>query len=205
MLIAIHPQNPSERAIQQIVKALQQGQIIIYPTDTVYGIGCDMLNKSAIDKLCAVIGKKPEEANLTLICRDLSNLSEYTIPFSNRVYKVMRRCLPGPFTFILKSNNNVPKLFKNKKKTIGIRVPDNTIVCRIVEGLGNPIVNASLHNEDSPDYLTDPSEIQDLYGSRVGFVIDGGAGGLIGSTVVDCSNDEIEIIRQGAGDAALLA
>src|SRR5688572_1636624 len=143
MLLHIHPDNPSPRQISAAVEVLQKDGIIVYPTDTLYALGCDMKSSRATEKLCRLIGKKPEEANLSLICNDLSNLSEYTIPFDNRIYKMMRKCLPGPYTFILKANHRVPKLFKNKKKTIGIRVPDNNIPREIVQLLGNPILTAS--------------------------------------------------------------
>lgn len=200
MILKVYPENPAPRHISMIVDKLREGGIIIYPTDTIYAIGCDMNNKKAIDKLCKIINKKPEEANLSLICYDLSNLSEYTVPFENRVYKLMRKYLPGPFTFILKSNNKVPKMFKNKKKTIGIRVPDNSIPREIVKILGNPLVTASLHDDDNVvKYFTDPEEIFDKFKDKVDIVIDGGVGSNIGSTVLDCSGQDIDVLRDSRG------
>ncbi|MGZ5245058.1 MAG: L-threonylcarbamoyladenylate synthase [Bacteroidia bacterium] len=206
MLLHIHPDNPSPRQISAAVEVLQKDGIIVYPTDTLYALGCDMKSTRAIEKLCRLIGKKPEEANLSLICHDLSNLSEYTVPFDNRIYKMMRKCLPGPYTFILKANHLVPKLFKNKKKTIGIRVPDNNIPREIVQLLGNPILTASLRDLDThEENLTDPELIYEMYNKHVDIVINGGMGGLEPSTVIDCSNDEIELIRQGKGETDFLS
>ena len=199
MLIKVYPENPAPRHIRLIVETLQNDGVIIYPTDTVYAIGCDMKNQKAIERLCQIIGKKPEEANLSLICHDLSNLSEYTVPFGNGIYKLMKRALPGPYTFILKSNHKVPKLFKNKKKTIGIRVPDNNIPREIVKELGNPIVTASIHNFLENTYYTDPDFINDDYKDKVDLIIDGGIGDLDVSTVIDCSDDEIAVVREGKG------
>ena len=205
MLLKIHPDNPSERQIATVVEILQKDGIIVYPTDTLYALGCDMKSSRALERLCRLIGKKPEEANLSLICQDLSNLSEYTVPFDNRIFKMIRRGLPGPFTFILKSNHRVPKLFKNKKKTIGIRVPDNNIPREIVKLLGNPLLTASIRDLVSlEENLTNPELIYEMYEKHVDIVIDGGIGGIEPSTIVDCSNDEIEIIREGKGDPSLL-
>ena len=200
-MIKIFPENPAPRHISMVVDVLKKDGVIIYPTDTVYAIGCDMKNQKAIDRLCQIIGKKPEEANLSLICSDLSHLSEYTTPFDNRIYKMMKKCLPGPYTFILKANNKVPKLFKNKKKTIGIRVPDNSIPLDIVRELGNPIVTASIHdNKALGEYFTDPEEIYGYFKDRVDLVINGGFGDNQVSTVINCSNGEIELIRAGKGE-----
>jgi tRNA threonylcarbamoyl adenosine modification protein (Sua5/YciO/YrdC/YwlC family) len=205
MMIKVYPENPAPRHIHMIVDMLRDGAVIIYPTDTVYAIGCDMKNQKAIDRLCQIIGKKPEEARLSLICHDLSNLSEYTVPFDNRIYKLMKKTLPGPYTYILKSNNKVPKLFKNKKKTIGIRVPDNNIPREIVKELGNPIITASIHdNKALGDYFTDPEEIHGFFKDKVDLVIHGGFGDKEGSTVIDCSNGEIEIVREGKGSVEMV-
>lgn len=183
-----------------IVDALREGAVIIYPTDTVYAIGCDMKNKDAIDRLCQIIGKRPEEANLSLICHDLSHLSEYTVPFDDRIFRMMKKTLPGPYTYILKANSKVPKLFKNKKRTIGIRVPDNNIPRDIVKELGNPIVTASIHDKQIlDDYFTDPEEIHGYFKDRVDMVINGGFGDKQVSTILDCSNGEIELVREGKG------
>ncbi|RYD76550.1 MAG: threonylcarbamoyl-AMP synthase [Sphingobacteriales bacterium] len=206
MLQKIHPENPSPRQISAVVEVLQKDGIIVYPTDTLYALGCDMKSTRAIERLCRLIGKKPEEANLSLICHDLSNLSEYTVPFDNRIYKMMRKCFPGPYTFILKANHRVPKLFKNKKKTIGIRVPDNNIPRQIVELLGNPIVTASLRDITThEENLTNPELIYEMYEKHVDLVIDGGDGELEPSTVIDCSNDEIVLVRQGKGETDFLS
>jgi len=203
MIVRVYPENPAPRHIEMIVNTLKNDGVIIYPTDTVYAIGCDMKSQKAIDRLCQIIGKRPEDANLSLICHDLSNLSEYTIPFDNRIYKMMRHTLPGPYTYILKANHKVPKLFKNKKKTIGIRVPDNSIPRAIVFALGNPIVTASIHTARE-EYLIDPEEIHEIFGSQVDMVINGGPGGAEVSTVLDCSNGDIELIRQGKGEVEVV-
>lgn len=205
MLLKIYPENPAPRHVQMVVETLNEGGIIIYPTDSVYAIGCDMHNSKAIDKLCRIIGKKPEEANLALICYDLSNISEYTVPFSNSVYKMMKSSLPGAYTFILKANNKVPKLFKNKKKEIGIRVPDNNIPREIVKEFGSPIVTASIKlPDDVSEYVSDPSIIYDNYKDLVDLVIDGGAGSLEGSTVLDCTGEEVVLIREGKGEVEVV-
>lgn len=201
MMLKIYPENPAERHIQSVVETLKEGGIIIYPTDSVYAIGCDMYNSKAIDRLCQIIGKKPESANLALICYDLSNISEYTVPFANSVYKMMKSSLPGAYTFILKANNNVPKIFKNKKKEIGIRVPDNNIPRAIVKELGNPIVTASIKmDSEFSEYPTDPELIYDMFKKQVDLVIHGGIGNSEASTVLDCTGDEITLIREGKGE-----
>lgn len=205
MMIRVYPDNPAPRHLKMVTETLEKGGLIIYPTDSVYAIGCDMNNQKAIDRLCSVIGKKPEEANLALICYDLSNISEYTVPFSNGVYKMMRSSLPGPYTFILKANNKVPKLFKNKKKEIGIRVPDNNIPREIVKMLGAPIVTASIKIPDEvSDYSSDPTIIYDAYKDKVDLVIDGGFGSLEGTTVLDCTGEEVVLLREGKGEVEVM-
>jgi tRNA threonylcarbamoyl adenosine modification protein (Sua5/YciO/YrdC/YwlC family) len=204
MLLKIYPENPSPRYMEMVIDVLMKGGIIIYPTDTVYAIGCDMKNHSAIEKLCQVIGKKPETANLSLVCSDLSNISEYTTPFSNTIFKMMKSCLPGPYTFILNANNQVPKQFKNKKRTIGIRVPDNNIPREIVKLLGNPMVTASIHNNQQYGYYSDPELIYKDFEDKADIVIDGGIGGLEVSTVIDCTGDEMELVRAGKGPVVVL-
>ncbi len=200
MLLKIHPDNPDERKIQQVIKCLKSGGIIIYPTDTIYGIGCDITQTKAIEKICQIKGIKSKKANLSFICHDLSHLADYTQPFNKSIYRLMNKNLPGPFTFILKGNNQLPKFFK-KKKTVGIRVPDNNIARRIVEELGNPLLSTSLKIEDDiNEYLTDPDEIYDNFQNLVDIVIDGGYGSNEASTVVDCTDGEAEIIRQGKGE-----
>lgn len=201
MFLTIHPENPEIRKIEKVVNCLREGGIIIYPTDTIYGLGCDINNPKALARICQLKGLDPKKASLAFICRDLSHLSDYTINSSKAVYKVLNRNLPGPFTFILKANNEVPKLLKNKKKTVGIRIPNNKIALTIVEELGNPILTTSLHHKDEfIQYPTDPSEMFDEYQKEVDIVIDGGYGKHTPSTVVDCTTGEIEILRQGAGE-----
>jgi tRNA threonylcarbamoyl adenosine modification protein (Sua5/YciO/YrdC/YwlC family) len=199
MLIKIYPENPNPRQLGMIIDVLNHDGIVIYPTDTVYAIGCSMKSHTGIDRLCNIIGKKPETANLSLICSDLSNISEYTVPFSNSIFKLMKSCLPGPYTFILNANHNVPKQFKNKKKTIGIRVPDNNIAREIVRLLGNPLVTSSIQKDKDYEYYADPEIIYEEYQDRVDIVIDGGMGGLEVSTIIDCTGDEMELVRAGKG------
>ena len=200
MLVRLFNENPNPREVRQVVEVLQSGGIIIYPTDTVYGIGCDITNSKAVEKIARFKGIKIEKANFSFICSDLSQLSDYTRPISNTVFKLMKKNLPGPFTFILEANNNVPKYFKGKKKTVGIRVPDNNIIRDIVAELGNPILSTSIHDEDEIlEYSTDPELIYEKYQDFADIVIDGGYGELLPSTIVDCSKDEIEILREGKG------
>jgi tRNA threonylcarbamoyl adenosine modification protein (Sua5/YciO/YrdC/YwlC family) len=200
ILLSIHPENPDQRKINQVVECLNKGGLVIYPTDTVYGLGCDIYQGKAIERICRLKGVKPEKANLSFICNDLSHISEYTLSLDTPTYKLMRRSLPGPFTFILKANNAIPKLFKNNKRTVGIRVPDNAIARAIVHDLGHPIVSTSIHHDDEIiEYITDPEVIFEQYGKLVDIVIDGGIGALEPSTVVDCTGAEPQIIRQGKG------
>ena len=200
MLVRLFNENPNPREVRQVVEVLQSGGIIIYPTDTVYGLGCDITNSKAVEKIARFKGIKIEKANFSFICSDLSQLSDYTRPISNTVFKLMKKNLPGPFTFILEANNNVPKYFKGKKKTVGIRVPDNNIIRDIVAELGNPILSTSIHDEDEIlEYTTDPELIYEKYQDFADIVIDGGYGELLPSTIVDCSKDEIEILREGKG------
>jgi tRNA threonylcarbamoyl adenosine modification protein (Sua5/YciO/YrdC/YwlC family) len=201
MLIKIYPENPNEKVIQQVVDVLKKGGIIIYPTDTVYGMGCDISNSKAIEKICKIRGIKPEKANFSFICYDLSHISDYTRQIDNETYRVIKKALPGPFTFIFNANKNVPKLLSSNKKTVGIRIPDNHIARTIVKMLGNPIVSTSIHDDDEiMEYSTDPELIHEKYKDIVDLVIDGGYGDNEPSTIVDCSIGEFEIIRQGKGD-----
>lgn len=200
MLLEIHPKNPDERKIKQVVDCLKNGGLIIYPTDTVYGLGCDIYNAKAIEKLARLKGIKPEKANFSFVCYDLSHISEYTIGLETAVFKLMKRTLPGPFTYILKANNAIPKLFKNNKKTVGVRIPDNLIARTIVKELGNPIVSTSIHSGDEIiEYLNDPFIIHEQFEKLVDIVIDGGLGDIEPSTIVDCTDYEPLIIRQGKG------
>jgi tRNA threonylcarbamoyl adenosine modification protein (Sua5/YciO/YrdC/YwlC family) len=199
--IKLYEQNPDERKIQRIVDCLNQGGIVIYPTDTVYAMGCDITQQKAIERVAQLKGVKAEKANFAIICHDLSNLAEYARSVGNPVYKVMKKALPGPFTFILNASSKVPRLLNSKKKTIGIRVPDHAIPRLLVERLGNPIITTSIHDEDEIlEYSTDPELIYEKYKNLVDIVIDGGYGDNIASTVVDCSGDFFELVREGKGD-----
>lgn len=204
MFIEIHPISPEPRKIKQAADILRDGGIIVYPTDTVYGLGCDMFNHQAVEKVCQIKHLDPDKAMLSLICKDISQVAEYAAQIDNQVFKLLKRNLPGQFTFILRSGNAVPKLFKNKKRTIGIRIPDNKIALALVEELGRPILSTSLKLDsdldDFDEYPTDPFEFKEHYEKITDLVIDGGIGGNEPSTLVDCSKDEIEIIRQGAGE-----
>jgi len=197
--IKLYEENPEIGKIDRIVSVLRSGGIIIYPTDTIYGIGCDFGNVKAVQRVCQIKNAKPQ--SLSFICYDLSEISAYTKGLSTPVFKVMKKVLPGPFTFILNASNKVPKVLNAKKKTVGIRVPNNNIPREIVRQLGNPIITTSIHDEDEVlEYSTDPELIFEKYKNLVDIVIDGGYGGNVGSTVVDCSNDELELIRAGLGD-----
>lgn len=201
MLLHIHPDNPNPRLMKQVIECLRDGGVVIYPTDTVYGMGCDIFKQRSIERIAKLKGIDPEKANFSIICSDLSHLSDFTKPIDTRVYKVIRKALPGPFTFILEANGNVPKIFKARKKTIGIRIPNNNIALEIVKQLGNPIVNTSINHEDSIiKYTTDPEDIYEKFNKTVDIVIDGGYGHTEASTVVDCSAGEFTIIREGLGD-----
>lgn len=200
MLIRMYNENPNPRDVRQVVDVLRNNGVIIYPTDTVYGMGCDITNAKAVERVARLKGVKIEKSNFSFICSDLSHLSDYTRPISNTVFKLMKKNLPGPFTFILEANNNVPKYFKGKKKTVGIRVPDNNIIRDIVNELGNPILTTSIYDDDEiVEYTTDPELIHEKYQNDVDIVIDGGYGELVPSTVVDCTTDVIEILREGKG------
>jgi tRNA threonylcarbamoyl adenosine modification protein (Sua5/YciO/YrdC/YwlC family) len=200
MIRKIYPQNPNPQEIDRVVEILRNGGVIIYPTDTVYGLGCDITKSKAIDRIAQIKGIDPEKTRFSFIVNDLSHLSDYTKPINNQIYKLMKRNLPGPFTFILEANNNVPKILKSRKKTVGIRIPDNPIIQEIVRVLGNPILTTSVHSGDTIlDYTTDPELIHEEMGHRVDLVIDGGFGNNVPSTIVDCTGPEIEIIREGLG------
>lgn len=203
-LLKIHPINPEQRKIRHVTEVLLTGGLIVYPTDTIYGIGCNLMNKKAIENLCYVLGIKPQKLDLSFICRDLSQISEYARRIDTPVFKLLKKSLPGPFTFILESSSRVPKILDVNKKTVGIRMPDHPVPRMIVEMLGNPIISASIKNEDTiREYTTDPVEMYNDLKHQVDIVIDSGAGGNIPSTVVDCTGPSIEIIRQGRGDLDL--
>ncbi len=204
MLVRLYPENPDPRKIRQIAEILMNGGVIIYPTDTIYGIGCDITHPKAIERVARIKGLNPEKNLMSFICHDLSHISDFTVPLNNSVFKLMKRNLPGPFTFILNANNNVPKLLKSKRKTVGIRVPDNNIVREIVRELGNPILSTSVIDEDDIlEYTTDPELIYEKYHELVDMVVDGGFGENIASAIIDCTGDEFEVIRSGPRELLL--
>ena len=201
MLLRINPDNIDDRLISQVVKCLRNGGIIIYPTDTVYTLGCDLTHRSAYEKLCKLKDLKPNKANFSIVCYDLSHMTDYTLNVNNACFKLMKRCLPGPYTFILNANNTIAKIYGYSKKTIGIRVPDNSIARAIVDALGAPILSASIKNDDSIlEYITDPQEIYEIYDGIVDVVIDGGTGGNVASTIIDYTGDEPALVREGKGE-----
>lgn len=200
MLIRIYEENPEGKKIRQIVDILENDGIIIYPTDTVYAMGCSINSKKAIDKIARFKGLNPKNPDMSLIFHDMSQLSEYTIVHDNNIFKLLKRNLPGPFTFIVLANSQIPKLFTGKKKTVGIRIPDNSIVLEIVKELGKPLITTSIHDPDEViEYITDPGLIYEKYRNFADAVIDGGTGKNEASTVIDCTGEEIEIIREGLG------
>jgi tRNA threonylcarbamoyl adenosine modification protein (Sua5/YciO/YrdC/YwlC family) len=202
MLIQIHPENPQARLVKQVAECLKDGGVIIYPTDTIYGLGCDIAKQKAIARICLIKNIDPQKAQLSFICRDLSNLSDYTKSIDTPLYRLLKSYLPGPYTFILPASSAVPRILQSKKSTIGLRVPDN-IICRdILEALGNPILSASLPGDMVEEY-TDPEVIHEKFGHLVDMVIDGGIGGMVPSTIVDCTSDEWKITRQGLGEIVI--
>ena len=201
MLLRIYPKNPNPKEIKKVVDCLKNGGVIIYPTDTVYGIGCDVNNKKAMERVCRIKGLDLKKHNLSFVCYDLSHIAAFTKQLTTSTYKLMKKTLPGPYTFILEANNSIPKLFKNSKKEIGIRIPDNNIPREIVKELGNPIATTSVKDKDMLiEYSTDPELIYEHFNKLVDIVIDGGYGEAIPSTIVDCTNNTPEIIRKGKGD-----
>lgn len=205
MIVEINPNNIDSRLINDAVNSLKKGGIIIFPTDTVYSMGCDLRNKKALEKLAKLKDIKLKKANFSIICHDLSNISEYVKPIDRPTFKLLKNSLPGPFTFILNATTEVTKIFDSNKKEIGIRIPDNNIIIEIVKKLGNPIATTSLHNEEDTilDYFTDPYTIYENYDEKVDLIIDGGTGRLEASTIVDCTTNTPEIIRQGIGNIEL--
>ncbi|HQW92161.1 MAG: threonylcarbamoyl-AMP synthase [Chitinophagaceae bacterium] len=199
MLIQIHPENPQPRLIKQVAECLKDGGVIIYPTDTIYGLGCDINQYKAIERICKLKNIDPKKAQLSFICRDLSHLSDYTKPIDTPLYRMLKSYLPGPFTFILPASKQVPKNLQSKKSTVGIRIPDNIICQHILDALGNPIISASLPGDMVEEY-TDPEVMYEKFGDKVDFVIDGGIGSMMPSTVVDCTTDEWTVARQGKGE-----
>lgn len=204
LYLGIHPVNPSDRLLRKAVEILENGGVIIYPTDTVYGIGCDITKAKAVEKVVRIKGTKHDKTNFSFICYDIKHITEFTKPLDSNIFKLLKRNLPGPFTFILEANNNVQKILKTNKKTVGVRVPDNNIIREIVRMLGNPILTTSLKdNDEIIEYTTDPELIFEDYEDIVDLVIDGGYGNNVPSTVVDCTGDDWTIVRQGMGELAL--
>jgi tRNA threonylcarbamoyl adenosine modification protein (Sua5/YciO/YrdC/YwlC family) len=198
--IRMYEENPDARRIGQIVDVLRDGGVVIYPTDTVYGMGCDITSQKAIDRICRIKGINPKKHNFSMICADLSNIAEFTRIITKPVFKLMKKAFPGPFTFILDASNQVPKILHSKKKTIGIRIPNHSIPLLLVKELGNPILTTSINDEDEVvEYSTDPELIFEKYENLVDVVIDGGYGQNVASTILDCTGHEIEILRQGLG------
>lgn len=203
-LIKIYDENPNPKEIAKVVQVLRDGGLIIYPTDTVYGLGCDITNNKALEKIARLKGVKLDKANFSFICYDLSNLSHYVKQIETPIYKILKRALPGPYTFILNGSANLPKVFKNKK-TVGIRVPDSNTIREIVKELGNPIVSTSIRDDDDViEYTTDPELIFEKWKDKVDLVIDGGYGDNLASTVIDLTGDEIEVVREGKGSLDII-
>ena len=199
MLIRIHPDDPQPRLIRQMTECLKDGGVIIYPTDTIYGLGCDINKHKAVERICKIKNVDPLKAQLSFICRDLSHLSDYTKTIDTPLYRMLKNYLPGPYTFILPASKVVPRILQGKKSTVGLRIPDNIICQHILDELGHPILSASLPGEIIKEY-TDPEIIYEKFGDKVDFVIDGGIGGTIPSTIIDCTGDELIITRQGLGE-----
>lgn len=198
MLLHIHPDNPQPRLIKQVVECLQDGGVIVYPTDTIYGLGCDILHPKSIERICKIKNIDPQKAQLSFICRDLSHLSDYTKSIDTPLYRMLKQYLPGPYTFILPASKQVPKILQTKKSTVGLRVPDNEICRNILDMLGTPLLSASLPGDMVEEY-TDPEVMYEKFGHLVDFVIDGGSGGMVPSTVIDCTSQNWEVLRQGLG------
>jgi tRNA threonylcarbamoyl adenosine modification protein (Sua5/YciO/YrdC/YwlC family) len=200
MLVELHPQNPNPRDLKKIIDVLNKDGVIILPTDTIYAMACKLDSKRAIERMAKITGKKAEKVNFSLICSDLSHISDYTANIDKAIFRLLKNNLPGPFTFILKANNNVTRFFSSNKKTIGIRVPHNPIALHLVSLLGTPLVVTTIHHEDEIlEYMTDPHEIHEKFSHQIDVVIDGGAGGNIPSTIIDCSAGEALMIREGKG------
>lgn len=200
MLIHIHPDNPQARNINTVADTLKNGGVIIYPTDTIYGLGCDIYNTKAIERICRIKNIDPRKAQLSFVCSDLSHLSDYTKSIDTPMFRLLKTALPGAYTFIFEASKQVPKLMKSKKDTVGIRVPDHLITQQIVKELGHPIMSVSLPMGEDVEYYTDPEVIEDIFGSQVDLVVDGGVGNIIPSTVVDCTSGSMVLIREGAGE-----
>jgi tRNA threonylcarbamoyl adenosine modification protein (Sua5/YciO/YrdC/YwlC family) len=205
-LVKIHPLNPESRKINRVIDAMKKGGIVIYPTDSVYGIGCDLLNRRSIERLCHILEIKPQKLDLSFICSSISQISEYVKHLDTPTFKMLKKCLPGPYTFILEASSKVPKVLDINKRTVGVRMPAHLIPMAIVEQLGNPIITSSIKHEDEVrEYTTDPEEIYAEFKNEVEIVIDAGAGGNVPSTVIDCTGGEFKIVREGLGDVGFLS
>ncbi|HHZ81670.1 MAG TPA: threonylcarbamoyl-AMP synthase [Flavobacteriales bacterium] len=203
MIIPIHPDNPDPRKVREVVNILRKDGVIVLPTDTVYSFACSLGSSKGFDRIARIKGLRPNKAHFSILCADLSDLSNYTRPVPNEVYKLMKRALPGPFTFILQAGGNIPKLFRSTKKTIGIRVPDNGVAQAVIREIGMPLVVSSVHDEDDVlEYTTDPELISERHGHAVNAVINGGFGELYASTIIDCTSGIPEVIREGRGDVS---
>lgn len=201
IFLSIHPKNPEPRKIAQVIEVLQNGGIIIYPTDTIYGIGCDLLNRKSVEHLCKIVGVKPQKLDLSFICNDLSQIAEFVRRIDTPVFKILKKSLPGPFTYLFESSSKVPKVLGVNKKTVGIRIPDHPIPRELVRILGNPLITSSIKDDDTiKEYTTDPEEIYEDFKNKVDLVIDGGPGGNVPSTVIDFTTSEPTLIRKGLGD-----
>jgi tRNA threonylcarbamoyl adenosine modification protein (Sua5/YciO/YrdC/YwlC family) len=199
--LKIHPKNPEPRKISHVTDLLKKGGVIVYPTDTIYGIGCDLMNRKAIERLCKILDIRPQKLDLSFICQDISHISEFIRGMETPVFKLLKKVLPGPYTFILESSSKVPRILDVNKKTVGIRIPDHAVPNMIVAQLGNPLITSSIKDDDRiKEYTTEPEEIYEDFKLLVDLVIDSGAGGNIPSTVVDCTGSEIKVLRHGLGD-----
>ncbi len=204
MLLDIHPDNPQPRNIKTVIDCLKGGGVIIYPTDTIYGLGCDIYNTAAIERICRIKGIDPKKAQFSFVCSDLSHISDFTKSIDTPIFRMLKAALPGPYTFIFNASKQVPKMLKTKKDTVGIRVPEHVICQLIVKELGHPIMSVSLPMDDDIEYYTDPELMYERFGSLVDIVIDSGIGEVIPSTVIDCTGGYPELIREGAGDASII-
>ncbi len=205
MILKIHPKNPEPRKIAEVVAVLAKGGVAIVPTDTIYAFVCDLSQYKGFEKICRIKGIKPEKANFSLLCKDLSNISNYTKPFDRSIYKLLNKALPGPYTFLLEASNEVPSLFRSKKKTIGLRIPDHPIIQELIEALGRPLVSTSLHDLDEiVAYPSDPELIAEQWESVVDVMVDGDFGHIVASTIIDCTSGEAVLLREGAGSSDIL-
>ncbi len=205
MILKIHPKNPEPRKIAEIAAILAKGGVAIVPTDTIYAFVCDLGQYKGFEKICRIKGVKPEKANFSLLCKDLSNISTYTKPFDRSIYKLLNKALPGPYTFLLEASNEVPSLFRSKKKTIGLRVPDHPIIMALIGAVGRPLVSTSLHVDDEiVEYPSDPELIAEQWESVVDVIVDGDYGHIVASTIIDCTSGEAVLLREGAGSSDIL-